>query len=82
MENIDLISLIISCIGITMLIISLLLYIKRTKDKSIITKFWAQKKDLVKSELIINRVGLSITLIGIFSPNREWFFINAIYKNT
>ena len=68
MQNIELISIIISGIGITMLIISLLLYIKRTKDKSILIKFWAQKEDLVKPELIINRVGLSITLIGIFLP--------------
>ena len=68
MENIELISLIITCTGITFLITSLLLYIKRTKDKSILIKFWAQKKELKKSELMINRAGLSITVIGIFLP--------------
>jgi len=68
LENIELISLIITCTGITFLITSLLLYIKRTKDKSILIKFLAQKKELKKSELMINRVGLSITVIGIFLP--------------
>ena len=52
-------------VGVALLVISLFMYIKRTGDKSFITKFWASKKDLSKSELIINRLGIALVTIGL-----------------
>ena len=68
MEGINLISNIISAVGLFMLIISLILYVKRTKDTRALIQFWAKKEKLINSELIINRVGLIIVLIGVFLP--------------
>ena len=52
-------------VGVALLVISLFMYIKRTGDKSVFTKFWASKKDLSKSELIINRLGIALVTIGL-----------------
>lgn len=51
-----------------MLIVSLILYVKRTKDTRALIQFWAKKENLVNSELLINRVGLIVVLIGVFLP--------------
>ena len=68
MEGINLISNIISAVGLLMLIVSLILYVKRTKDTRALIEFWAKKEKLINSELIINRAGLIIVLIGVFLP--------------
>lgn len=68
LEDINLISNIISAVGLFMLIVSLILYVKRTKDTRALIQFWAKKENLVNSELLINRVGLIVVLIGVFLP--------------
>jgi len=66
--NIELASTIISALGIAMLFSSIGMYIKRTGDKTALTRFWASKAELSKSELITNRLGLLFALVGILFP--------------
>jgi hypothetical protein len=68
MGNINLIANMISGIGIAMLIVSIMLYVKRTGDKSAFTKFWASKSVLTKAEMMINRAGLFLAVVGIMLP--------------
>lgn len=68
MEGINLISNIVSAVGLFLLVISLILYVKRTKDTRALIQFWAKKEKLINFELLINRAGLIVVLIGVFLP--------------
>ena len=68
MTDIELISRIISVIGIVMLLLSIGLYIKRTGDKTALTRFWASKGELSRLELVINSVGLLCVIAGLLLP--------------
>jgi len=65
MEYIWIISNVFMILGILMLITSIGLYIKRTGDKSVLTRFWASKTEFLKPEIIINRLGLALVIIGL-----------------
>ena len=64
MNNIDIISNVIFIFGLLMLVLSLVLYVKRTGDKTIIKKFWASKKELNSLELWMNRLGFVMVIIS------------------
>lgn len=51
--------------GAVLLLLSILLYVKRTGDKSAWKKFWASAKELNKTELILNRLGLGFVILGV-----------------
>ena len=68
MESLDSLSLIVAVVGIGMLIISIVMYIWRTGVKSVVFKFWTSSSMLNRSELIINRLGLAIAIVGIVQP--------------
>lgn len=52
-------------IGIILLIASNVMYYVRTKDKQVLQRPWLGKDILTQSELILNRVGLGLSVIGI-----------------
>ena len=68
MINIEVAFTIIFAFGITMLILSIFMYIKRTGNKTVLTKFWVSKTELNKSELIVNRLGFALAIIGLMAP--------------
>ena len=70
MKHIDLILISNSLVafGLVLLIVSIAMYIKRTGDKSALTRFWISKTELTKSEVIINRVGFGMFVVGIILP--------------
>ena len=69
MENIMLVSNIVLVIGFSMLIISIIMYIKRTGDKTALIRFWAFKSELSKLETNLNRGGLVTVIIGAILPS-------------
>jgi len=68
MEITGLLSNYVLAVGIVMLVLSIIFYIKRTGDYKALTKFWASKAELNKSELIFNRVGLAFVIVGVILP--------------
>ena len=57
------ISIILFIIGLILLIVSNVMYYRRTRDKDYIKKFWLSKSILTKSEYYLNRVGFAFTCI-------------------
>ena len=55
-------------LGLIVLVLSIAMYIKRTGDYSMLTRFWASKAKLSKAELMLNRVGLAVLIFGLIFP--------------
>lgn len=51
--------------GLGFMVISVVKYYQRTKDKELLKKIWFMKLDLTKNEYLLNRIGLYILILGI-----------------
>jgi hypothetical protein len=59
------IGIVMVIIGLPLLLLSNVMYYKRTQDKGIMSRFWLSRNILSRNEYILNRIGFFLVLIAL-----------------
>ena len=52
-------------LGALIVFLSFVLYIKRTGDFKAVIFFWQKRLELTRQEFVVNRIGLSLMILGV-----------------
>ena len=52
-------------LGVLIVLLSFALYIKRTGDFKAVIFFWQKRLELTRQEFVVNRIGLSLMILGV-----------------
>ena len=52
-------------LGALIVLLSFVLYIKRTGDFKAVIFFWQKRLELTRQEFVVNRIGLGLMILGV-----------------